>query len=718
MTNNSNVLLDKDENLDPITFEVVRHKLQAIVEEQAITLKAVSGSPVVTDATDFNCGLYLADGSIVAMGPQVLFHSGTMSTVIQSIIESCSDNPGINEGDMFILNDPYCGAIHQPDVSIVAPIFHEGQHIAWAGACAHQLDTGGMSFGSWAYGATEIQQEAMLFPGVKIVEAGEIRQDIWRMIMGMTRLPQVVGLDLKAMIAANNVATRRYFELMERYGQDAVRQVMYGELDTSEQRLRERLSIIPDGTYRARDFIEHDGHSNRLYEICVAIEKRGDTLTFDMEGTSPQASGFINCTYSGMKGAIFSGLLPILAPDIRWNQGLMRPVSIQAEEGIICNAKWPAPVSGATVSTAWVVSNVTVAALSRMVGGIKEWAREGQGVTKGQMSVMTFSGRDRDESPYGFFFMDSMAGGGGAFVDHDGLDGSGDYVVPRPAIANVEVNEASGPILYLHRSFLPDTAGAGRMRGGNTTGLAIVPYDTDEIQAMIIGHGVEVPNSIGLFGGMPGGCATHALRRGKGESIGELIEAFYQPEQFMDAADDLGAKPGNMALHSGDIIGYSFQGGGGYGDPLLRAPDQVADDVALGMVSSQQAEQLYGVIIANGKIDKDATEQLRLRLRTERIGKAPTSSPSQEDEDNLPNLRIGKDRHIRCACGSELARPGADWKDSASVRELSAEASGKYVRLHEDLMMKEFACKECATLLEVEVLRKDEAPLVTMQIDA
>jgi N-methylhydantoinase B len=243
-----NTLQSRDTNIDPITFEVIRHKLEAITEEQAITLKNVSGSPVVTEATDFNVGIYLSDGSIVNMGPQVIFHAGTMSTVIYSIIENFSDNPGINEGDMFILNDPYRGAIHQPDVSIVMPIFHRGRRIAWTGSCAHELDTGGMTLGSWAFGATDVQQEAMLLPGVKIVEAGVLREDIWQMIMGMTRLPHVVGLDFKAMIAANNVASRRFHELMQRYGADTVDRVMRIEIDTSERRLRERLKRIPDGT--------------------------------------------------------------------------------------------------------------------------------------------------------------------------------------------------------------------------------------------------------------------------------------------------------------------------------------------------------------------------------------------------------------------------------------------------------------------------------------
>src|ERR1700733_5575224 len=407
-------------SIDPISFEVIRNKLQAIVEEQAITLQNVSGSPVVTEATDFNCGLYLADGSIVVMGPQVIMFAGIMSSVIRSVIDTARHNPGIREGDMFVFNDPYRGAIHQPDISIVAPIFCYGVHVAWVGACAHQLDIGGMTFGSMAYAATEIQQEALLLSGIRIIEQGNLREDIWQMIMGMTRLPHVVALDLKAMIAANTVATRRFNEMVDRYGVDVVVNVMKAEIGASESRLRQRLRQIPDGTYRARDFLEHDGHSNRLYDICVSVLKEGDSLTFDMEGSSPQAPGFINCTYSGLKGALFSGLLPILAPDMRWNEGVLHPIIIRAPEASVCNAKWPAPVSGATICAAWVVVNATVAALSRMVACTPGWLQEGQAVTKGHQMILTLAGADRDGSPYGTFFMDALAGGGGAFVAHDG----------------------------------------------------------------------------------------------------------------------------------------------------------------------------------------------------------------------------------------------------------------------------------------------------------
>jgi N-methylhydantoinase B len=703
--------------IDPITFEVIRHKLQAIVEEQSITLKAISGSPVVTEATDFNCGLYLTDGSIVVMGPQVIFHTGTMSTVVQSIIRDARDNPGIHEGDMFIFNDPYRGALHQPDISIVAPIFHDGRHIAWAGGCAHQLDTGGMSFGSWAYGATEVQQEALLLPGVKLVEQGELREDLWRMILGMTRLPQVIGLDLKAMIAANNVAIRRFGELIARYGVDTVEKVMNLEIDTSENRLRARLKEIPDGVYRARDFIDHDGHTNTLYQVCVTVEKHGDSLTFDLDGTSDQAPGFINCTYSGARGALFAGLLPVLAPDVRWNEGVLRPVTIRMPEASLCNAKWPAPVSGAPVCTCWIVTDATVAALSRMVGCLPAWAREGQAVTKGHFTVLTLAGRNRDGAPYGTLLMDSMLGGGGAYVDHDGLDGSGDYVIPRPAIANVEANEAHGPILYLYRSFMPDTAGAGKMRGGSGASLAITPHDTDELHAMIISHGVEVPNSFGIFGGMPGSCGYNLVRHGN-EKIGTMIERISGPADLIRNSKDLGAKPGHLPLKQGEVIGYTIQGGGGYGDPLTRDPKSVAADIVEGHLSKAAAKTLYGVVVRAGAVDAKATKGARDAIRRQRLGgKKPRKPAATDGSSALPGLRVSKNRHIRCACGCDLAAPGADWKKRAVTREINPRACGRHVHLHADLTLFEFACPDCAALLEVEVCRKGEAPLASIVLD-
>jgi N-methylhydantoinase B len=706
--------------VDPITFEVIRHRLAAITEEQAITLKRVSGSPVVTEATDFNNGLYLADGSIVTMGPQVIFHTGTMCTAIRNIIKDFGPSSDIGEGDMFILNDPYAGAIHQPDVSILAPIFLEGRLVAWAGSCAHQLDVGGMSFGSWAYAATSVQQEAMLLPGVKLIEHGRMREDLWRMIMGMTRLPNYLALDLKGMIAANNVAIRRMHELFDRYGPQVVEAVMSAEIATSEERMRERLRLIPNGTYRARDYIDHDGLSNALYEVNLAVHKFGDEITFDLAGTSEQAPGFINCTWSGMKGALFCGLLPILAPDIRWNEGVLRPVTISAPEGILCNARRPAPVSGATVCAVWIVMNVAVAALSRMVSCTPGLQEEAQAVTKGQMSVLTLAGRDRDDEPYGTLLLDSMAGGGGASIRKDGLDGSGDYDVPRPAIANVEANEAAGPILYLFRSFVSDTGGPGRMRGGASTGLAMMPYDVEGLDAMVIGHGVQVPNSIGLFGGLPGACASHLLRRSEQEAP-ELIRSYRDWNSIAGdpLIQDLGAKPGGFRLGRGDVFAYAFQGGGGYGDPLDRDPLRVARDVADGRVTSEAATKLYGVVCDGppATVDAAATTARRQAIRRSRLEDNGASLAPRPFEVGVPQeMEVTREKRFRCACGHDLGSATSGWKAQAAMRVVPAESVGPHVRLHDLLELRAFACPTCAGLLELEVCRKHQASLTTISL--
>jgi N-methylhydantoinase B len=711
------------ETIDPITFEVVRGKLAAITEEQAITLKSVSGSPVVTEATDFNTGLYLADGSIATMGQQVLLHTGTMSSVIRSIIKDFSARPGIREGDMFILNDPYRGAVHQPDVSIVAPIFHDGTHVAWAGSCAHQLDVGGMSFGSWAVKATEIQQESMLLPGIKLVDGGELREDLWQMIMGMTRLPHVLGLDLKAMIAANRTAERRLGEVMDRYGVELVKRIMVAEIEASERQLRARLRRLPDGVFRARDFLEHDGHSNQLYQIEVALRKRDDELVFDLSGSSPQAPGFINCTRSGLVGAIFTAMLPILAPDIRWNEGILRPVTISAPEGLICNARWPAPASAGTVSAVWVVVNAATMAVSRLAACAPETRAESPGVTKGSMWVLTLAGQDRDGGPFGTFLLDSTVGGAGAYIDHDGLDASGEYPVPRPAVANVESNEASGPYLYLYRRLLPDTGGPGRTRGGVASGLAITPHDTDRLHAMLIGHGVEVPNSTGVFGGMEAACNQAVLR--PAQANGDLpIGQVTDPESIIALGGEahvLGPKPGHFDLAAGDVLAYGFQGGGGYGDPIERDPADVVGDVKDGFVTVKSAREQYGVVIEHGQLDVEATADERAAIRAARLGgRRPTASGRELDAKGTDiggAMLFDESGQLYCYCGLPLGRAAGNFKDRVLTRVVEPESHGTRIKLHERLELREHICPNCAALLESEVAVTGAPSLHTMALD-
>jgi N-methylhydantoinase B len=420
-----------------------------------------------------------------------------------------------------------------------------------------------------------------------------------------------------------------------------------------------------------------------------------------------------------LRGALFTGLLPILAPDIRWNEGVLKPVTINVPEANICNARWPAPVSGATVSAAWVVQNVAVAALSRMVACVPELVQEGQAVTKGQFSVLTMAGPDRDGGPFGMLLMDAMAGGGGAYIDHDGLDGSGDHSIPRPRIGNVEANEAAGPFLYLFRSFIPDTAGAGAMRGGVTTGLAVTPHDVEELHTMVVGHGVQVPNSVGQFGGMPGACAYHLLRQSNA-GIAELIDANTHMHDLLNAGDDvrrLDSKPGHFPLRRGDVLAYSFQGGGGYGDPIRRDAERVARDVNNGFVTPHWAATLYGVVLRDGAVDAAATRQRRRAIRSERLcGRTPTAEPDVAVAAVCPRIDNGK--RFRCLCGADLGPATEDWKPRAYRRDVPPEAFGPRLTLHAELELREFVCDECGTLLETEVARRGQETLPTIILDA
>jgi N-methylhydantoinase B len=355
------------------------------------------------------------------------------------------------------------------------------------------------------------------------------------------------------------------------------------------------------------------------------------------------------------------------------------------------------------------VQNVVVAALSRMVACSKDMAREGPAVTKGHMTVMTLAGLDRDGGPFGTFLLDSTAGGGGAYPDHDGLDGSGDYCVPRPAIANVEANEANGPFLYLYRGFVPDTGGPGRMRGGAGASLAVTPYQTEELHAMMLGHGVEVPNSIGQSGGLPGACGRNFLRRGAGdpEKIASLAASL--DEILEIGVEELGPKPGRMALAAGDVLGYAFQGGGGYGDPIKRDSAAVKRDVVNRHVSREAAKSQYGVVFAGSEIDAGATARQRDQIRARRLGRAPKRALGPGD------LSVVRGRFV-CSCGGDFGAASGNWKDKAHTNVVPAGELGRHVRTHAELELREHVCVDCGALLEVEVARKSEPSLASFSL--
>lgn len=701
--------------VDPVTFEVIRHKLMAITEEQRIAFQSISGSPVVTEASDYYTGLFLADGTIVTMGYKVATQGGPMTLAIKMLMELFPPER-LAPGDVFLSSDPYRAAVHQNDIQILQPLFHAGKLVAWAGFGAHEVDVGGMDFASWCPKAKDVYQEGIRVAGLKLADAGVVREDVWRFILSLSRLPHLLDLDMRGMMAAGHVSQNRISALLDRYGHTTVEAVMGRMIQYSEQKLRERLSAIPDGLFRAVDFLEHDGHENRLYRVSVTLTKNGDTLTLDFSDSSDQAPGFVNSTKAGLRGAVVGAVFPSLAFDIPWNEGLLRPITIVSREGSVCDARFPAPVGAATVEAVWVAKNVLTAALAKLKACAGNMEGEVQAVSCGTMPTVNMGGTDQYGHRYGIHFLDPMMSGFGAYTDRDGYDIGGSYSTPVPNVANVESNEFLSPMLYLHRRMAPDTGGAGKWRGGMAGSMAFTAHGVAETEALIMTHGLEVPNSSGMFGGYPGSCVTQKFCRGS--DLLERQRAGQSPTEIAELngeVTDMGPKPGLTPMRPGDVFETSWQGGGGMGDPLDRDPDRVAEDCRKGHYTSHFADQTFGVILtAKGDADEKATAVRRGELRSGRLRdaeppRAPVTGRTEADAQSIAGaLRFASFRGGRwfaCRCGQPLASRTENWRDGASRRILPPSDAGS-IRLHPELELRQSLCPRCGTSLSVDVVEK------------
>lgn len=687
------------QTVHPVVYEVVRNRLLSVTEEMRIALQSVSGSPTVTEASDFFTGLYVPDGSFATMGFQVTHEAPPVGALIKHLDAT---GRAVREGDMFIGNDPYVGALHQNDVQMAAPVFADGRIVAWAGVMAHETDMGGMNFASWCPTATEVWQEGLRIPAVKLVDRGELRDDVLEMILAASRLPAALGLDIRAFIATLNVANNRLQSLFDRYGPELVSTVMHRMIDDTERSVRERLAQLPDATVRVRDFLEHDGHSNVLYTVDLVATKKGDSLVLDFSGSSPQAPGFINATRSGLAGGVTGALIPTLAFGIPWNQGLLRPVSIEAPDGLICTAQHPAPVGSATVETIWTVTNVVQKALNLLLASSEQFADRAQAVSSGTMATFNLGGVNQFGERFGLHLLDPLAGGSGAFTTHDGVDAGGPVAVPVPSIADVESNEQVSPLFYLYRRLQPGTGGAGRHRGGNSAEIGLTLRGIPGAMGLVMTHGAEVPNSAGLFGGWPGTTVEQRFLPRERAEAGDDV----------DTSDDLGPKPGNLPMRAGDVFSVSWQGGGGIGDPLLRPADEVALDVRLGHVTPEQAHAHYGVVLHGHHVDETATTAARRARRDERIGGDAAEAIATEGHHLGPALVLVHSAgsvQVRSIGGAVLSDGHTRWREGAVARPI--DPSGHGITLHHELAMTAYYCPVSGYQLAVDVHRSTESPL-------
>ena len=728
---------EKVDELDPLTYEVVRHRLWSVTDEMGEALKRMSGSPIVTDANDFDFAICDELGQEVQVGLYNTMLVGAVDLAIYWTLRHRAANPGIAEGDMFLCNDPWVGGgLHQNDVIVYQPVFHDGQLFAWTSAIAHQPDLGGVGLGSFSPAAQDVFSESLPTPPVKVVRDGQLQRDVADLWVRRSRVPLLIGLDLRAKIGANNVGRERLHALIDQYGADTVKAVMKRMMNDAEARLRDKLTALPDGTWSATGYQDQSHEGDRgLHKITVTTTKAGDHLTFDFTGTDPQA-GVINCTYAGLRGGVMLALLPILAGDIPWSAGgLMRCFDLITEEGTLNNATFPAAVSRGPIGPAWLTGSLVAECLSGMLDQSLELGKNVQATCCGTWDTAIIAGLDeRGEQPAPFLniIMEPMAGGYGARPHADGIDTGGLFCIPMGRIPDVEMTEFLYPVLTLWRREVPDSGGPGRHRGGVAASVAITPHGTSVPMGLVLASaGKAVTQNAGLCGGHPGNTGLDVIARNS--RIKELFADGHMPSTLPEISDTLepGQNYATSYLAPGEVFTMTWQGGGGYGDPLTREPDAVARDMREQKVTAEAARTVYGVIISDGVVDPAATTAERDQQRTRRRdrsqvlgetrGQASLAAARRLD-DNLVQAPApgGSGTIVACRHCAEILG-GSDPGDTLALARYegpSAEAGPQIIADPADyvdapIVFRQYCCPSCWTALYSAVVPAGHTDTVT-----
>ena len=400
--------------MDPVTFELIRHKLLRVTDETIIALENVSGSPITNEGHDMMASLYLPNGDLMVGGVGFLHHLTSAAQAVKHVIASFGEDPGINEDDVYFFNDSYTAALHPPDVYMISPIHFRGELTGFVANFVHVTDIGAVDPGGFSPNAVDNYQEGFQTKGLKIVEGGKLRKDVVETFLNMVRDPGMTQLDLKSQLAANHVAKQRMKRIYSDYGVETVHGVADELIEQSERLVRERLRELPDGTWRLREYIDLPDDTCR---VELAVTKEDDTLTYDFTGTSPEAKLGINCCYWATWGAMFAPIFPLLAWDMTWNEGVARPIRLVAPEGSVVNCVRPAPISIATVGTVQIVNNLSTLALSKLFGASERYRDRATAVWHGSHAHVETHGVDGE----GNFFIAPLTDTFGGAAGRPGL---------------------------------------------------------------------------------------------------------------------------------------------------------------------------------------------------------------------------------------------------------------------------------------------------------
>ena len=716
---------DTAADLDAITYEVLRHALWNVNDEHGVTIQKVSGSPFASVAHDFNTVILTEDGEFVFFGPHIQYFSGTMDLPIKWTLENLAGEIGIDEGDMFLSNDPWIGSSHQSDVQITCPVFWQGRIFCWVANALHQYDIGGNTPGSFCADARDVFDEPVPIPPIKIVQGGTIRRDLERMYLRHSRQPQLVALDLRAQIAGNLVARNRIQGFIKRYGPATVKAAMRRLIEDGARAFRARLDEIPNGTWRAVTYLEAAAPYDRgIYPVHMAVTKHDDGLVFDNRGSHAQ-TGSLNASFSGWRAGILSVLNPLMCYDQLYAAGgALRYVRFEPERGTINCPSFPASVTNSQIGNliGGALANVVIGKMLLAAPSLREevFAVCGDSV----FPLSAIAGVDAAGQTFGTGFLDPMAGAIGAFPHRDGIDTGGVHWEPKSIMGNVEQIEQSFPILYLYRREVADSGGAGQFRGGNSAAFAIVPHGVQQLFHAPSAAGCAVPTSAGLAGGYP--ARTNCFRMIRDSQVwarfaqGELPTALHA---LGGHEIPIHAKERGLVQQHDDVWEVAWCAGGGYGDPHLRDPQRVRDDVAEGRVSMAWALQAYGVCFqpdqAVLQVDDDATRQLRARALREVVPNTDDKSAARVRalSAGLELVGDGARGVFRCArCHHALGAADANYKLSSQLEQSAITAANPHIqdatlRTDAPLILRRYHCPGCGLTLETEIALADQPPL-------
>jgi N-methylhydantoinase B len=582
---------DAAHSVDPITLALFQNRLDYIAKQMGWVMTRTARSPIFNQSHDFSCFITDHTGQLVSQADGIPIHTGGGGFAVRALLRVFERN--INAGDVYLLSDPYvAGGNHLPDWVIARPVFVDGQLVAFACNRAHQSDIGGGAAGTYNSSATEIFHEGIRLPPLRLAEAGELREDLWQLLLLNCRTPHYLDGDLRAMLGSTQVGVELIAERVSALGLSLGSACMDGIMAHADQMFRRVVAQLADGTYRGEDGFDDDCFEPMDIPIKVALTIAGDQLTVDFTGTADQIKGFKNSSLANTYSAVYTALSTFFDPDMPRNEGTFRCVTVIAPEGSVVNARAPAPLTMCTVFPAHQMIQACWQALGQL-----DVNRACAGW--GPNAFPTMSGTDAHGRTYVVYHWGGNSGAG-AVKGRDGFNQLGPMItLGGLVIPNAEMQEQLFPVRILKQEFRCDAAGAGEFRGGS--GVDYQARHFGDAQFSFRAEGVVKSRSFGVNGGSAGATARVGLVCGDDLRDGQALNYESTPTYGV-----YGYPEGALRVVS--------SGGGGWGDPFLRPPDLVARDVRDGIVSVEAASKLYGVSVsAVGVIDSEDTRRLRDR---------------------------------------------------------------------------------------------------------